>query len=72
MAISGGAIWTSVSWAVQRDHDGNTRYAMRVYVILHAVMLVIVGIINLHPKVRHWVDPDRSVPAPTENGEQGV
>jgi fucose permease len=71
-ATSGGAVWTSVTWIVQRDHNGDARYAMRVYVILHGAMLAIVGIINLHPTIRRWVDAEGTRSGPAQIGRPGV
>ncbi len=69
MAISGGAIVPSIAWAVQRDHDGNDRFAMRVSVIIYAIMLGIVGMVNFHPTLRHWVDSDRDAAVASEDGQ---
>jgi fucose permease len=70
MALSGGGVWPSISWAVQRDHNGSDRYMMRVSVIIYTVMLVIIAVVNLHPTIRHWVDADRdATAAPFEAGQ---
>jgi hypothetical protein len=66
IALSGGGVWPSISWAVQRDHRGNDRYAMRVSVIIYAVILVIVAVVNIHPSIRHWVEADRNTTAASE------
>jgi hypothetical protein len=69
MNVCGGVIWPSISWAVQQSHDGNNRYAMRVSVVVYAVMLVITAVINLHPTTRHWVDADGETAASFEAGQ---
>jgi hypothetical protein len=66
IALSGGGVWPSISWAVQRDHSGNDRYAMRVSVVIYAVLLVIVAVVNIHPTIRHWVEADRNTTAASE------
>jgi MFS family permease len=67
MNVCGGAIWPTISWAVQQS--GNSRYAMRVSVVVYAVMLGIIAVINLHPTTRHWVDADGETAASFEAGQ---
>jgi hypothetical protein len=71
MAFSGSGIWPSISWAVQRYHNGNNRYMMRVTVIMYSGMLVIIAVENLHTTIRQWVDADRNATAPFQVG-QGI
>jgi hypothetical protein len=66
MAISGGAVWPTVSWATRQHHEFNDRWVLRLSIVLYAAMLAIVGMINLHPTARQWVDPDREATAPLE------
>ena len=55
MAISGGAVWPSIAWAVQLSHDST--YALYIVIAVFGFMSVILAVINLHPTLRDWVDP---------------
>ena len=56
MAISGGAIWPSVTYGVDMRH-ADARYAVRVTMGLYAAALLWPIILSASRKLRRWVDP---------------
>jgi hypothetical protein len=81
MAISGGAVWPSIAWAVQRSHDST--YALYIVIAGFGFICVILSVINLHPTLRDWVDrlsraqrtecsePQRADTPPVSSSEKG-
>lgn len=71
MAISGGAVWPSVSYAVDMQHPNNARYAVRVTMGLYTAALFWPVILSVSGKMRKWVDPKWSRIRLVEGAEGG-
>jgi fucose permease len=60
MAISGGATWPSVVYAVDMSHMGNPRYSIRVTTALYAVATLWPVALSVNTVLRRWLDPAAS------------
>ena len=72
MAMSGGAIWPSVTYGVDARHPNNARYAVRVTMGLYAAALFWPIILSVSGKMRKWVDPKWSRIRLVEGDESGA
>jgi hypothetical protein len=64
IANSGAAVWPSIAWAAQQIHDLNDRFALRTLIAAYAFNLSVLFFFNVHPTLRHWVDPiQKTLPA---------
>ncbi|RSH80818.1 hypothetical protein EHS25_006987 [Saitozyma podzolica] len=57
MAISGGAVWPSVAYGIDREHMGNSRYSLLVIAVLCAVCILWPALLSSTRVLRRWVDP---------------
>jgi fucose permease len=71
MAISGGSIWPSAVYGINKSHPGNMRYAMRIPIVLFAVSMPWPVILSSTRVLRRWVDPIWSKRRFVGGGEQG-
>lgn len=72
-AISGGAVWPNIAWAVDKQHQDNPRYSNRIFITLYAAMLAIIVGMSLQPIIRAWITPVsrrvlRQAATPREDG----
>lgn len=71
MAVSGGAVWPSVVYAIDQHHPYDARYAVRVTMGLYTAALFWPVILSISGKMRKWVDPKRSRIRLVEGDESG-
>jgi fucose permease len=57
MAISGGAVWPAVIYAIGLHHPHTARYPLLVASVLLGVLITWPTVISSHRTLRRWVDP---------------
>ncbi len=74
MAISGGAVWPSVVYAVDMTHTDDPRYSIRVTTGLYAVAMLWPLALSSNRTMRRWIDPvwSRQRLAGTGNNVEGA